>query len=89
MFRSGNYEAGEKFCKEANVSMTEEFKNQFRDLNLILHELKEKNVKTALNWAQDKANELEKIGSDLLFKLRKQEFLLLVEKAINVFIFKL
>lgn len=40
MYRSGHYQTGEIFSKEANVGMAEEFKNQFKELNEILKEIK-------------------------------------------------
>lgn len=39
MFRSGNYISGEMLCEEANINMTNEFKNQFKELNFILKDL--------------------------------------------------
>jgi hypothetical protein len=72
MFRSGNYASGEKFCKEASIKMSTEFKNQFRELFEILNEIKDKNLEAAMRWARDKSNELESIKSDLLFRLYKQ-----------------
>lgn len=69
MFRTGNYHAGETFSKEAQIDMTDEFKDKFKELNTIVKELKDKNVESALTWAKSKAKELENINSDLLFNL--------------------
>lgn len=33
MFRTGYYNSGEKFCTEAKIDMSPEFKNQFRELS--------------------------------------------------------
>ena len=73
-YRTGNYQAGETFSKEATIGLTEEFKNQFRELNLILQEIKDKKVDLALKWAKAQQVSLEKVGSDLLFELHKTQF---------------
>lgn len=51
MYRSGCFLSGEIFSKEANIEMTEDFKNKFKELNAIVKELKEKKVTLALIWA--------------------------------------
>lgn len=69
MYRSGNYNAGEKFSQEAKIDMADEFKDKFKELNTIVKELKDKNVSSALTWAKSKTKELDNINSDLLFNL--------------------
>lgn len=58
-------------CEEAKIDMKEGFKNQFKDLNLILKELECKEVAKAMEWARKNEGDLEKLGSDLLFLLHK------------------
>jgi hypothetical protein len=41
MYRSGFFQSGEIFTREANIDLTEDFKNKFKELNAIVKELKE------------------------------------------------
>ena len=85
MYRSGSYQAGEAFSKEAKVAMGEEYKNKFKELNTIVMELKaNRNVDTALKWAQNKAKELELISSDLLFNLHKSQICKMVSQLVEL-----
>lgn len=49
MFRSGNYQSGELLCKDARIDI--EFKDKFKELNLILKDLQNKDVERAMQWA--------------------------------------
>jgi E3 ubiquitin-protein transferase RMND5 len=69
MYRSGSYQAGETFSKEAKIEMLDDFKNKFKELNTIVKDLKEYKVESALLWARDHSKALDNINSDLLFNL--------------------
>mmetsp|Transcript_16131 Transcript_16131/g.15517 ORF Transcript_16131/g.15517 Transcript_16131/m.15517 type:complete len:123 (+) Transcript_16131:405-773(+) len=84
MYRSGNYQTGELFCQESQSNITDDFKKQFIDLNLILKDLQGRDLGRAMEWAKSNSEDLAKQGSNLLFSLHKQQFMSLVQKAVDV-----
>lgn len=39
LFRSGNYQSGELFCKESKTDLSDEFKSKFLELNKIVSDI--------------------------------------------------
>jgi len=81
-YRSGHFDAGEALSEEAHISLSQPFKDQFRELNTIISQLKQHQVDRAMAWAREKAAELDRQGSDLLFNLHKQKYCSLLQKAV-------
>lgn len=61
--------------------MTDDYKSKFKTLNIIVKELREeKNLTKAIQWANSNKENLQQIGSDLLFSLHYAEFAHLLKK---------
>ncbi|XP_015782971.1 protein RMD5 homolog A isoform X1 [Tetranychus urticae] len=81
--RQGMLEIGEELMREAKISVPEEKKNPFSELNDILAGLKKHNVKPALEWI--KANK-EKLGdrhTQLEFKLHRLQFIEYLRQGVH------
>ena len=65
--------------------MTDDFKNKFKTLNLILRELRtESRVTSALAWAHSEVDALKELGSDLLFSLHYAEFTQILSQQLEL-----
>ncbi len=90
MFRQGYFSSGECFSKEALIDseappLDQELKEQFKTLNQIVSELREKKaVSLALAWARENAKGLADISSELLFQLHYTEFTQIIRQQLEV-----
>ncbi|QDZ19364.1 RMD5-like protein [Chloropicon primus] len=75
-FREGEPQLGQTFCEEANVSVSEDLKQSFLDMHVVVSELKNHNVLPALEWVKEKRE--EERASPLEFKLHSMQFLRLL-----------
>lgn len=58
---------------------SQELQAKFSDMYRILHELKERNLHPAIEWAREHSTELENRGSNLEFELSKLQYLWLFQ----------
>ncbi|EFC43047.1 predicted protein [Naegleria gruberi] len=76
-FREGNTDVGELFEKEAGVTVSNDFKEQFRELNAISQSLKRKEISRALEWCNchiEKARNHDKVDEKEFRDLRMLAF---------------
>lgn len=73
-FREGQPHLGQSFCEEANVSVSQELKQSFLDMHLVVRELQNHNLMPALEWVRKKANSEGRV-SPLEFKLHSMQFI--------------
>jgi hypothetical protein len=74
LFRNGRFEAGEKFCHESGVHLTESFKERFKILDEILTDLNKRDIGKAVTWVDSHISKLKIFDSDLPFLVHKVEF---------------
>jgi hypothetical protein len=73
-YREGQPELGEKFCKEANVSVSKELKQSFIKMHLVVSELHKHNLAPALAWVETQGHAKGR-SSPLEFKLHSMQFI--------------
>mmetsp|Transcript_35668 Transcript_35668/g.77606 ORF Transcript_35668/g.77606 Transcript_35668/m.77606 type:complete len:388 (-) Transcript_35668:80-1243(-) len=82
LFREGQPDLGRTFCEEAGVSVSEELKQSFLDMHLVVRELQSHNLMPALEWVkkQEKARQggAGARNSSLEFKLHSMQFIKLL-----------
>jgi hypothetical protein len=82
LYRQGRMSIAQKLIDETNLNDNDLFnveKNFLEEINMILENLREKNLLPALQWCQRKRNELNKSGSLLEFNLHKMRFVQLLQ----------
>ncbi|QSZ37471.1 hypothetical protein DSL72_008569 [Monilinia vaccinii-corymbosi] len=57
------------------IEPSEGLQDKFESMYNILHQLKQRNLRPAIEWAQENSQELEKRGSNLEFELSKLQFI--------------
>eukprot|EP01135_Chromosphaera_perkinsii_P009413 Nk52_evm89s1737 gene=Nk52_evmTU89s1737 len=81
LFRQGKFRVGETFLKECGMGLEEAQREPFMDMYNILEAIKREDLGPALQWACARKGVLEKKGSLLEFKLRKLQFIQLLQKG--------
>ncbi|CAF4227304.1 unnamed protein product [Rotaria socialis] len=82
LYRQGRMSIAQQLIEETNLRDNELFnveKTFLEEINMILENLREKNLVPALEWCQKKRNELDKAGSLLEFHLHKMRFVQLLQ----------
>jgi hypothetical protein len=82
LYRQGRLSIAQKLIEETNLNDNDLFnveKNFLEEINMILENLREKNLLPALDWCQRKQTELNKNGSLLEFHLHKMRFVQLLK----------
>ncbi|CAF4141423.1 unnamed protein product, partial [Rotaria magnacalcarata] len=82
LYRQGRMSIAQQLIEETNLKDNELFnveKKFLEEINMILENLREKNLVPALEWCQKKRNELDKAGSLLEFHLHKMRFVQLLQ----------
>ncbi|CAF1298014.1 unnamed protein product [Rotaria sordida] len=82
LYRQGRMSIAEKLIEETKLNDNELFnieKNFLEEINMILENLREKNLLPAINWCLKHKNELNKTGSLLEFHLHKMRFIQLLQ----------
>jgi hypothetical protein len=82
LYRQGRMSIAQELIKETNLNDNDLFnveKNFLEEINMILENLREKNLLPALDWCKRKRNELNQTGSLLEFYLHKMRFVQLLE----------
>ncbi|CAF1155165.1 unnamed protein product [Rotaria sordida] len=82
LYRQGRMSIAEKLIEETKLNDNELFnieKNFLEEINMILENLREKNLLLAINWCLKHKNELNKTGSLLEFHLHKMRFIQLLQ----------
>mmetsp|Transcript_366 Transcript_366/g.325 ORF Transcript_366/g.325 Transcript_366/m.325 type:complete len:123 (+) Transcript_366:274-642(+) len=74
LFVSGRFDSGEKFCEESGVELEEEFKDNFRALDLILTEINLKKLDKVFQWIKENDSKLKISESDVPFLAHKAQF---------------
>ncbi|MCO5555011.1 hypothetical protein L7F22_008550 [Adiantum nelumboides] len=78
--RLGEFDLGDCFLQESQVTDVA-FKSTFHNMHHILEELKVRNLKPALVWAETHYEELLKVGSSLEFNLHELQYLQLLQEG--------
>ena len=84
LYRQGRMSIAQKLIEETNLNDNDLFnveKTYLEEINMILENLREKNLKPALEWCQKNRDELNKSGSLLEFHLHKMRFLQLLQQG--------
>ncbi|CAF0784896.1 unnamed protein product [Adineta ricciae] len=84
LYRQGRMSIAQQLIKETSLNDNELFnveKEFLEEINLILENLREKNLLPALEWCKRNRNELNKTGSLLEFHLHKMRFVQLLESG--------
>jgi archaellum component FlaC len=82
LYRQGRMSIAQKLIEETKLNDNDLFnveKNFLEEINMILENLREKNLLPALDWCQRKRNELNQNGSLLEFHLHKMRFVQLLQ----------
>ncbi|CAF0825077.1 unnamed protein product [Rotaria sordida] len=82
LYRQGRMSIAQQLIEETNLKDNDLFnveKNFLEEINMILENLREKNLLPALDWCQRKQNELNQTGSLLEFHLHKMRFIQLLQ----------
>jgi len=82
LYRQGRMSIAQELIKETNLNDNDLFnveKNFLEEINMILENLRDKNLLPALDWCKRKRNELNQTGSLLEFYLHKMRFVQLLE----------
>ena len=82
LYRQGRMTIAQKLIEETNLNDNELFnieKTILEEINMILENLREKNLLPALDWCQRKRAELSKAGSHLEFQLHRMRFVQLLK----------
>lgn len=79
--RTGQFEVGTTFQKEADVDIPDQLMHEFESLYGILQAMSENDLTPAIQWAQKKRNILLNRGSTLEFVLHKLQFFRLLFDA--------
>ncbi|CAF4009755.1 unnamed protein product, partial [Rotaria sp. Silwood2] len=82
LYRQGRMSIAQQLIEETNLKNNDLFnveKNFLEEINMILENLREKNLLPALDWCQRKKNELNQTGSLLEFHLHKMRFIQLLQ----------
>jgi len=82
LYRQGRMSIAQKLIDETNLNDNELFnveKNFLEEINMILENLREKNLLPAIQWCIKHRNELNQTGSLLEFHLHKMRFIQLLE----------
>lgn len=82
LYRQGRMSIAQKLIEETKLDDNELFnveKKYLEEINMILENLREKNLLPALEWCQRKRNELNQTGSLLEFHLHKMRFIQLLQ----------
>jgi hypothetical protein len=77
LYRQGRMSIAQKLIEETKLNDNELFnieKNVLEEINMILENLREKNLLPAIDWCRRNRNELNKSGSLLEFYLHKMRF---------------
>ena len=81
LFISGKFDVGEKFCEESGIHLEEDFKNNFRILDLILTEINDKKLDMVFKWISENESRLKIAESDVPFLAHKVYFCSLLKEA--------
>ena len=82
LYRQGRMSIAEKLIEEAKLNDNDLFtieKKFLEEINMILENLREKNLLPAIDWCQRHHNELNQTGSLLEFHLHKMRFIQLLQ----------
>ncbi|CAF3384971.1 unnamed protein product [Rotaria sp. Silwood1] len=82
LYRQGRMSIAQQLIEETNLKDNDLFnveKNFLEEINMILENLREKNLLPALDWCQRNKNELNQTGSLLEFHLHKMRFIQLLQ----------
>jgi hypothetical protein len=82
LYRQGRMSIAHKLIEETNLNDNDLFNVEkifLEEINMILENLREKNLLPALEWCQRKRNELNQNGSLLEFHLHKMRFVQLLQ----------
>ena len=82
LYRQGRMSIAEKLIEEAKLNDNDLFtieKKFLEEINMILENLREKNLLPAIEWCQRHHNELNQTGSLLEFRLHKMRFIQLLQ----------
>ncbi|VVC36299.1 CTLH, C-terminal LisH motif,Zinc finger, RING/FYVE/PHD-type,CTLH/CRA C-terminal to LisH motif [Cinara cedri] len=75
LFRDSKWEVAEEFLKETGISVDDEQKQRYLNLNHIVDSLKRQDPTPAFEWVQQNKAQLDAKKSDLEFKLHQIVFL--------------
>jgi len=79
--RQGMLEIAESLIEDSQMGIQSQQKEPFLELHRILEALKSRDLQPALNWAQANCDSLCAAGSSLEFKLKRLQFIGLVEQG--------
>ncbi|KAJ3357321.1 hypothetical protein GGF32_001115 [Allomyces javanicus] len=79
--REGKFELASTFQKESGLSAAPAKNSQFQELNDIIESIRHHDLGPAIEWAESKRFELNRIDSTLQFDLHKQRYLQLLADA--------
>jgi len=82
LYRQGRMSIAQTLIEETNLNDDDLFNVEkifLEEINMILENLREKNLFPALDWCKQKRNELDKSGSLLEFHLHKMRFVQLLQ----------
>eukprot|EP01017_Pseudomicrothorax_dubius_P008665 TRINITY_DN12864_c0_g1_i8.p1 TRINITY_DN12864_c0_g1~~TRINITY_DN12864_c0_g1_i8.p1 ORF type:complete len:310 (+),score=85.89 TRINITY_DN12864_c0_g1_i8:60-989(+) len=68
------------FEQESNMRIDLKLKSKLEETALILQEIKRKNLRPAISWADENTRELSKIKSNLRFELHKMQYIQLLKE---------
>lgn len=63
-----------QFAAEAGLTVSEDLLDQFAEMYRVLEKMRAGDLNDAVEWARNRRDELERIGSGLEFELRKIQF---------------
>lgn len=78
MYRRGDFNTSDSFIKEANLSFDQNFRFNFKDLNLITRDLKNHNLETLIEWCNKYQALLDNMKSKLQFECTKLSYVLMI-----------